>query len=29
MSMPAENNIALVEGPGDEEALYIVMPLRR
>lgn len=29
MSMPAENNIALVEGPGDGEALYIVMPLRR
>lgn len=29
MSMPAENNIALVEGPGDDEALYIVMPLRR
>lgn len=29
MSMPAENNIALVEGPGDQEALYIVMPLRR
>lgn len=29
VSMPAENNIALVEGPGDDEALYIVMPLRR
>ena len=29
VAMPAENNIALVEGPGDDEALYIVMPLRR
>ena len=29
VSMPAENNIALMEGPGAEDSIYVVMPLRR
>ena len=28
MSMPEGNTIALIEGPGAEDALYIVMPIR-
>lgn len=29
VSMPPENNIALMEGPGAEDSIYVVMPLRR
>lgn len=29
VSMPPDNNIALMEGVGDEDSLYVVMPLRR
>ena len=29
VSMPQENNIAVLEGPGADESLYLVMPLRR
>ena len=28
-SMPESNNIAVLEGPGAEDSLYLVMPLRR
>ncbi len=28
-SMPEANNIAVMEGPGAEDSLYLVMPLRR
>ena len=28
-SMPETNNIAVIEGPGAEDSLYLVMPLRR
>ncbi len=29
VSMPEDNTIALLEGPGAEDSLYLVMPLRR
>lgn len=29
LSMPDDSSIAVMEGPGAEEALYLVMPLRR
>ncbi len=29
VSMPEGNSIALIEGPGAEDSLYLVMPLRR
>ena len=29
VSMPEENNIAVIEGVGEEDSLYLVMPLRR
>lgn len=29
VSMPKENNIAVIEGVGAEDSLYLVMPLRR
>ena len=28
VSMPEGNSIALIEGPGAEDSLYIVMPVR-
>ena len=29
VSMPPDNNIALMEGIGAEDSIYVVMPLRR
>lgn len=29
VSMPESNNIAMIQGPGEENSLYLVMPLRR